>query len=103
MIATPDDYSWCSRERFPELADAYCFTYVRGLTPEELVTRLGVRVEDCSRMTLDELIRPVRIGAPVSGSQSARCGMWWRRRMRETVRSGTPVWAVRCAAQGAAA
>ncbi|MGW2198319.1 DUF6461 domain-containing protein [Streptosporangium sp. NPDC001682] len=41
MIATPDDYSWFSRERFPELADAYCFTYVRGLTPEELVTRLG--------------------------------------------------------------
>ncbi|MEU0479118.1 DUF6461 domain-containing protein, partial [Streptosporangium sp. NPDC006013] len=38
MIATPDDYSWFSRERFPELADAYCFTYVRGLTPEELVT-----------------------------------------------------------------
>ncbi|MEV4181883.1 DUF6461 domain-containing protein [Streptosporangium canum] len=57
MIATPDDYSWFSRERFPELADAYCFTYIRGLTPEELVTRLGARVEDCSRMTLDELIR----------------------------------------------
>ncbi|WP_433414976.1 DUF6461 domain-containing protein [Microtetraspora malaysiensis] len=57
MIATPDDYSWFSRERFPELADAYCFTYVRGLTPEQLVTRLGVRVEDCSRMTLDELTK----------------------------------------------
>ncbi|GIH93774.1 DUF6461 domain-containing protein [Planobispora siamensis] len=57
MIVTPDDYSWFSRKRFPELADAYCFTYVRGLTPEELVTRLGVRIEDCSRMTLDELIR----------------------------------------------
>lgn len=56
MITTPDDYSWFSRERFPELADSYCLTYVRGLTPEELVTRLGVRVEDCSRMTLDELI-----------------------------------------------
>ncbi|GII05302.1 DUF6461 domain-containing protein [Planobispora takensis] len=57
MIATPDDYSWFSRERFPELADAHCFTYVRGLTPEEVVNRLGVRVEACSRMTLDELIR----------------------------------------------
>ncbi|MBG0824896.1 hypothetical protein HS048_29800 [Planomonospora sp. ID91781] len=57
MIATPDDYSWFSRKRFPDLADAYCFTYVRGLTPEELVTRLGVRVENCSRMTLDELVR----------------------------------------------
>ncbi|WP_433253028.1 DUF6461 domain-containing protein [Streptosporangium sp. CA-135522] len=63
MIATPDDYSWFSRERFPGLADAYCFTYVRGLTPEELVTWLGVRVEDCSRMTLDELIRRQTFGA----------------------------------------
>jgi hypothetical protein len=57
MIATPDDYSWFSRERFPQLADAHCFTYVRGLTPEALVARLGVRVEDCSPMTLDELIQ----------------------------------------------
>ncbi|MFF3444586.1 DUF6461 domain-containing protein [Streptosporangium sp. NPDC002721] len=56
MIATSDDYSWFSRERFPELANAYCLTYVRGLTPEEVVTRLGVRGEDCSQMTLDELI-----------------------------------------------
>ncbi|MFC7645567.1 DUF6461 domain-containing protein [Streptosporangium lutulentum] len=56
MIATPDDYSWFSSERFPGLAGAHCFTYVRGLTPEELVTRLGARVEDRSHMTLDELI-----------------------------------------------
>lgn len=57
MNANPYDYSWLSPERFPDLAYAYCFTYIRGLTPEEVVTRLGVRVEDCSRMTLDELIR----------------------------------------------
>ncbi|MFC4010562.1 DUF6461 domain-containing protein [Nonomuraea purpurea] len=63
----PDDYSWFSRKRFPELADAYCFTYVRGLTPEELVTRLSVRVEDCSRMTLDELIRGQTFGAVAVG------------------------------------
>ncbi|GAA2308052.1 hypothetical protein GCM10010149_67620 [Nonomuraea roseoviolacea subsp. roseoviolacea] len=63
MIATSDDYSWLSRERFPGLADAYCFTYVRGLTPEEVVTRLGVRVEECSRVTLDELIRRQTFGA----------------------------------------
>ncbi|MEU0484295.1 DUF6461 domain-containing protein, partial [Streptosporangium sp. NPDC006013] len=56
-----------SRERFPELADAYCFTYVRGLTPEELVTRLGVGVEDCSRVTLDELIRRQTFGAVAVG------------------------------------
>ncbi|GAA4082632.1 DUF6461 domain-containing protein [Nonomuraea soli] len=62
MIATPDDFSWFSRGRFPELADAYCLTYVRGLTPEELVTRLGVQVDDCSRMTLEELLRHSRTG-----------------------------------------
>ncbi|WP_371785711.1 DUF6461 domain-containing protein [Streptosporangium subroseum] len=55
MIATPDDYSRFPSEHLPDLGGAYCFTYVRGLTPEELVTRLGVRVEDRSRMTLDEL------------------------------------------------
>ncbi|MEU4703194.1 DUF6461 domain-containing protein [Nonomuraea dietziae] len=67
MITTPDDYSWFSRERFPGLADAYCFTYVCGLTPEEVVTRLGVRVEDCSRVTLDELIRRQTFGAVAVG------------------------------------
>ncbi|MGW0587559.1 DUF6461 domain-containing protein [Streptosporangium sp. NPDC002607] len=67
MIATPDDYSWFSPERFPNLADAYCFTYVRGLTPEEVVPRLGVRVEDCSRVTLDELIRRQTFGAVAVG------------------------------------
>ncbi|MEV4251409.1 DUF6461 domain-containing protein [Streptosporangium canum] len=55
MIATSDDHSRFPSERLPDLGGAYCFTYVRGLTPEELVTRLGVRVEDCSHMTLDEL------------------------------------------------
>ncbi|MEV1201752.1 DUF6461 domain-containing protein [Microbispora rosea] len=67
MIAIPDDYSWFSPERFPGLADAYCFTYVRGLTPEELMTRLGVRTEDCSRVTLDELIRWRTLGAVAIG------------------------------------
>ncbi|MBB5963513.1 DUF6461 domain-containing protein [Planomonospora venezuelensis] len=56
MIATPDDYAWFSYEHFPGLADAYCFTYVRGLTPEQLVTRLGGRPEDFTPMTLGELI-----------------------------------------------
>ncbi|MFC7647430.1 DUF6461 domain-containing protein [Streptosporangium lutulentum] len=55
MIATPDDHSRFPSEHLPDLGGAYCFTYVRGLTPEKLVTRLGVRVEDCSHMTLDEL------------------------------------------------
>ncbi|MFD8562959.1 DUF6461 domain-containing protein [Streptosporangium canum] len=55
MIAPPDDYSRFPSEHLPDLGGAYCFTYVRGLTPEELVIRLGVRIEDCSHMTLDEL------------------------------------------------
>lgn len=67
MIATPDEYSWFSCERFPGLADAYCFTYVRGLTPEELVTGLGVRVEDRSRVTLGELIQWQTFGAVAVG------------------------------------
>ncbi|MCC5581436.1 hypothetical protein IMZ11_38120 [Microtetraspora sp. AC03309] len=56
MIATSDDYAWFSYERFPELAEAYCFTYVRGLAPEQLVVRLGGQPEDFTPMTLEELI-----------------------------------------------
>ncbi|MFI7043461.1 DUF6461 domain-containing protein [Streptosporangium sandarakinum] len=56
MIATPGDYAWFSYERFPELAEAYCFTYVRGLTPGQLVVRLGGRPEDFTPMTFDELV-----------------------------------------------
>ncbi|MFI7707839.1 DUF6461 domain-containing protein [Nonomuraea sp. NPDC049480] len=56
MIATPGDYAWFSYERFPELAEAYCFTYVRGLAPEQLVVRLGGRLEDFTPMTLEKLI-----------------------------------------------
>ncbi|MBB4919205.1 DUF6461 domain-containing protein [Streptosporangium saharense] len=67
MIAPFDDYSWFSPERFPDLADAYCFTYVRGLTPEELMTRLGVQVENRSHVTLDELIQRRTFGAVAVG------------------------------------
>ncbi|MDF2704581.1 DUF6461 domain-containing protein [Nonomuraea muscovyensis] len=56
MIATPGDYAWFSYERFPELAEAYCFTYVRGLAPEQLVVRLGGQPEDFTPMTLEEVI-----------------------------------------------
>ncbi|GAA2859955.1 DUF6461 domain-containing protein [Nonomuraea rubra] len=56
MIATPGDFAWFSYERFPELAEAYCFTYVRGLTPERLVARLGGRPEEFTPMTLEKLI-----------------------------------------------
>ncbi|TMR96612.1 DUF6461 domain-containing protein [Nonomuraea basaltis] len=57
MSAThDDDYAWFSCERFPDLADAYCFTYVRGLTPDELVVRLGAQTEDFALLTLGELV-----------------------------------------------
>ncbi|MFB4268509.1 DUF6461 domain-containing protein [Nonomuraea sp. GTA35] len=56
MIATPGGNAWFSYERFPDLAEAYCFTYVRGLTPGQLVFRLGGRPEDFTPMTLEELI-----------------------------------------------
>ncbi|WP_424535488.1 DUF6461 domain-containing protein [Sphaerisporangium viridialbum] len=80
MIATPDDYAWFSYERFPDLADAYCFTYVRGLTPEQLVTRLGGQLEDFTPMTLEKLTEaasPRLLNRPMvlafgSGSASQR-------------------------------
>ena len=38
--ATAHDCLWFD-EHFPDLAEAYCVTLVRGLTPEALLTRLG--------------------------------------------------------------
>lgn len=38
--ATARDYLWFGGH-FPELAEAYCVTLVRGLTPEDLLERLG--------------------------------------------------------------
>jgi hypothetical protein len=46
VITTPDDYAWLS---------GGCFTYVRGLIPEQVVTRLGARVEDFTPMTFGEM------------------------------------------------
>ncbi|MCC3767904.1 DUF6461 domain-containing protein, partial [Streptomyces sp. UNOC14_S4] len=44
MSATAADYVWFE-EGFPELAEAYCFTLVRGVAPDELLRRLGGREE----------------------------------------------------------
>ncbi|MBK3520746.1 MULTISPECIES: DUF6461 domain-containing protein [Streptomyces] len=41
---TAADYTWFE-ERFPDLAEAYCFTLVRGLRPAELLDRLAGRAE----------------------------------------------------------
>ncbi|MFB9474208.1 DUF6461 domain-containing protein [Nonomuraea salmonea] len=56
MAPNAVDYSWFNDDRFPDLADSYCFTLVRDLTPEALMTRLGANVEAVSRKTLDQLI-----------------------------------------------
>lgn len=44
MTKTAADYAWFEND-FPDIAEAYCFTLVRGLTPAEVVTRLGGRPE----------------------------------------------------------
>ncbi|MFF9003141.1 DUF6461 domain-containing protein [Streptomyces achromogenes] len=41
---TAADYTWFE-ERFPDLAEAYCCTLVRGLPPAELLRRLAGRAE----------------------------------------------------------
>ncbi|WP_188192101.1 DUF6461 domain-containing protein [Nonomuraea sp. SYSU D8015] len=48
-------FEWLSEERFPLLAGSYGFTYVHGLTPEQLIARLGGRVEHFVPMTANEL------------------------------------------------
>ncbi|MER6239049.1 DUF6461 domain-containing protein [Streptomyces clavifer] len=39
MTATAADYVWFN-ERFPDLAEAYCFTLVHNLAPEDVLARL---------------------------------------------------------------
>ncbi|MDF5751805.1 DUF6461 domain-containing protein [Spongiactinospora sp. TRM90649] len=53
IIKPPDDYAWFANSA---LAEAYSFIFVRGFTPEQLVARLGGRVEDFSWKALDEVI-----------------------------------------------
>lgn len=44
MTATAADYVWFE-ERFPDLAEAYCFTLVHKLPPTDILARLGGRAE----------------------------------------------------------
>ncbi|MFJ7272154.1 DUF6461 domain-containing protein [Streptomyces sp. NPDC099050] len=44
MTKTGVDYAWFEND-FPDIAEAYCFTLVRGLSPAELVSRLEGRPE----------------------------------------------------------
>ncbi|MFD8643554.1 DUF6461 domain-containing protein [Streptomyces zaomyceticus] len=45
MTKTAADYVWFEDD-FPDLAEAYCFTLVRGLSPAELTSRLEGRPEE---------------------------------------------------------
>lgn len=51
MITPPDDYAWFADS---SLAEAFSLIFVRGLTPEQLIARMGGRAEKFSWMTLDE-------------------------------------------------
>ncbi|MFE4828784.1 DUF6461 domain-containing protein [Streptomyces sp. NPDC056672] len=44
MTKTGADYAWFEDD-FPDIAEAYCFTLVRDLSPAELMSRLGGRPE----------------------------------------------------------
>ncbi|WP_327337338.1 DUF6461 domain-containing protein [Streptomyces sp. NBC_01324] len=44
MTKTGADYAWFEDD-FPDIAEAYCFTLVRGLSPGELMSRLEGRPE----------------------------------------------------------
>ncbi|KOU52174.1 hypothetical protein ADK55_16930 [Streptomyces sp. WM4235] len=44
MTKTGADYAWFEDD-FPDIAEAYCFTLVRDLSPAELVSRLAGRPE----------------------------------------------------------
>ncbi|MDF6022541.1 DUF6461 domain-containing protein [Streptomyces sp. JH34] len=48
MTKTAADYAWFE-EDFPDIAEAYCFTLVRGLTPAEVVSRFEGREEPSLR------------------------------------------------------
>ncbi len=74
MIATAADYAWYTFRRFTydeytDLREAYCFTLVRGLTPEQVITRTGAEADDFPPMGLKELIRTAfsSSGRPDSG------------------------------------
>ncbi|MEU0115024.1 DUF6461 domain-containing protein [Streptomyces bobili] len=77
MTATTADYTWFE-DSFPELAQAYCFTLVRGLAPH-LSThtpphRLGPHrlAGDRGSDAADRLRRAVPVGSPVRCQWSAR-------------------------------
>lgn len=56
MTATAADYAWF-RNRPPGLAESYCLTLARGLTPTEFLTRIGAQPEQV-RTGVEVLFEP---------------------------------------------
>jgi hypothetical protein len=69
---TAADYAWF-HEQFPGLAEGYCLTLVRGLTPDGFLSRIGARPEPGITRLADMFEPSVRLwdaGAPGSGRRS---------------------------------
>jgi hypothetical protein len=64
--ATAADYTWFS-ERYPDLADAFCLTLVRGLTPAEVLHRIDVR-QTTNLMGFGEMSRAYHAWATTIGN-----------------------------------
>ncbi|MFI0354033.1 DUF6461 domain-containing protein [Actinomadura sp. 9N407] len=56
MAPTAADYAWFE-EDFSELAEAYCVMLVRGLTPAQVLARLGARTDGPHMTGVDALCR----------------------------------------------
>jgi Family of unknown function (DUF6461) len=61
VTAVASDYAWFM-QRFPDLAEAYCLTLVRGLTPVELLTRVGLRAQPWQAVGVAQLMKPAYAG-----------------------------------------
>jgi hypothetical protein len=57
LAATADDYAWFA-ERPHGLAEAYCLTLARGLTPAEFLARIGARAERAPLSGVGALFEP---------------------------------------------
>ncbi|WP_330289861.1 DUF6461 domain-containing protein [Streptomyces sp. NBC_00576] len=69
MTANTTDYLWFE-ERFPDLAEAYCITLVHGVSPVELLRRLGGQAEP-AHTGIPELVEAAYdFYAPFSGTRT---------------------------------
>jgi Family of unknown function (DUF6461) len=67
VTATAADYTWFC-ERCPDLAEAFCLTWVRSLTPAEVLRRVGAR-ESSSLIGVGEVSRGYRAWTASGGDE----------------------------------